>query len=31
MAILTNPMQKHLEPNYTDVWYSSLITKVSTE
>lgn len=28
MAILKNPMQKNLEPTYTEVWYSNLVTNV---
>lgn len=31
MAILENPMQKHLEPTYTEAWYSSLVTNVNTD
>lgn len=31
MAILTNPMQKHVEPSYTDVWYSSLVVNVESK
>lgn len=28
MAILTNPIQRHLEPEYSEVWYSSLVANV---
>ena len=31
MAILTNPLQKNIEPSYKDVWYSSLVTQVETD
>ena len=28
MAILTNPLQKHVEPSYIDTWYSGLVKTV---
>lgn len=30
MAILTNPLQKHVEPSYQTTWYSSLVKEVET-
>ena len=31
MAILNNPMQKNLEPDYINTWYSSLIVTVNSD
>ena len=30
MAILNNPMQKHAEPTYKEVWYSGLVNTVES-
>ena len=30
MAILTNPLQKHAEPDFQETWYSSLVKTVET-
>lgn len=31
MAILPNPLQKHIEPSFQETWYSSLVTLVEAD